>query len=206
MLKTVSLIEQAFAEPGTGFETREKLLKRILTDDRRNLLEHVSISVFFQTDLAVRTLLLQQPNAAFSIDLRLPEEFSVIKPENFDEERTAAWCDTLRGLEGAYNSFKHAVYRPEFVRSILPQCFAARLVMTASVREWRRILKLMRADETSLQLKALLKLLHAQLRCRYVILFEDIDGSEPEPPNEGPSITRRGNYVTVSFGDSPNSQ
>lgn len=106
---------------------------------------------------------------------RFNHEVPIIKPNGLDEKNYTTWYKSVWESEQAYMDLVENGLKPEVARSVLPQCTATTVVMTANIREWRHIFKMRalnahaQSDIRELMCKTL-KLFHENYPC----FFEDL--------------------------------
>lgn len=71
---------------------------------------------------------------------------------NFD---VYTWYNHIQAVELNYIDLLEQGWKPEEARSILPNCVATEIVMTANVREWRHILQLRTSKSAYIEMRVL---------------------------------------------------
>lgn len=116
---------------------------------------------------------------------RFNHEVPFIKPLGLSKDHEAMWRIAMLDAEQAYMDLVEAGEKAEVARSVLPQCTATTVVMTANLREWRHIFK-MRALNNHAQVDirelmlSTLKLFHENYPC----FFEDLYNQMGEQKGE----------------------
>jgi len=148
------------SEDKAGEGTAEKFCCMLIRRGHESVLEHCSLSVRIVCDRATSHQIVRHRLCAFS---QASQRYccyeggplEVIRPP-FDE--TSIWVDSVLQAVAAYRALRTAGEPAENARSVLPNCTATQIVMSANVRQWRHIF-----NERALNP-------HAQLQTRFVFL------------------------------------
>lgn len=124
-------------------------VKRMIDKGHESVIEHASLTFWLFTDRAVSHELVRHRLASFSQKSQRyvrDDQLHVIRPLGISAaDYTAEWC-WRHALSEAERRYFELIdihgYRSETARSVLPNCTATELIMTANMREWRHILKL----------------------------------------------------------------
>ena len=105
------------------------------------------------------------------------EPLKVIAPvPELNASELVLWRESVEFSALTYNKLIAAGVRPEQARSVLPNCTATKLGMTANLRAWRHILKErylnQRADPA---IREVMSQVAAKLKKMYPPVFGDID-------------------------------
>lgn len=186
MVKTIShAARNCYQSKQGNLEQEERFLKGLIKLGHDSVLEHQYIGVeltLSRSDLAQLTR--HRIGIAFSAASqrycdysteRFNHEVPIIKPNGLDEKNYMTWYKSVWESEQAYMDLVESGEKPEVARSVLPQCTATTVVMTANIREWRHIFKMRalnahaQSDIRELMCKTL-KLFHENYPC----FFEDL--------------------------------
>lgn len=89
-----------------------------------------------------------------------------------------AWAEAMLQAERQYHTLlNQCKWSPEQARGVLPTATAARIVMTANMREWRHIFKLRALGETGRphpQMVQIMQELLGDAKDRFPVFFEDL--------------------------------
>ena len=151
MVNSVSFAARNCYQSKQGnLEQEEKFIKGLIKLGHDSILEHQYIGVeltLSRSDLAQLTR--HRIGIAFSVASqrycdysteRFNHEIPVIVPNNLNNYKR--WYESVWESEQAYMDLVESGEKPEVARSVLPQCTATTVVMTANIREWRHIFKL----------------------------------------------------------------
>lgn len=86
--------------------------------------------VFYNNDYSNGTILVD------------PEGVDSSSFENPDQEKTWLWENAMEDIEFFYMEMRSKGFTPDECRMVLPHSTAAKVVMTANIREWKHILSL----------------------------------------------------------------
>ncbi len=113
------------------------------------------ISASFLTDRAVTHELVRHRPASYSQESQrycsYREHLEVILPDHYanadpvlekHHDCYAMWMQAMNDAEKYYKALLHFGERPEQARSVLPNCTATRIVMTADIPEWEHVFSL----------------------------------------------------------------
>lgn len=145
--------------------TAEKFIKMILDLGHESVLEHVSASVRFTTNRGVTHELVRHRLASYSQEstryVRYSDQLVFIKPVWWDdpeypEERKKHWKQAMQQAEQSYIFALQQGDKPEQAREMLPHAVKVEIVMTANLREWRRIFDLRCTQKAHPQMRVLM--------------------------------------------------
>jgi thymidylate synthase (FAD) len=159
-------------------------IHKIIDNGHGSVLEHESISVEMITDRGVLAELTRHRIASYSVEstryvrYKESDDFKVIEPINITEEAKDDWKQAMLATEIAYNEMLKKGCSPQIARSVLPQCFATKIRMTANIRSWRGIFIQRLSKAAHPQIRDLMNTIYNLFIELYPLLFEDIKGSK----------------------------
>ena len=182
-----------------------KFIKAILTRNHESVIEHESLSVRFICDRGLSHELVRHRIASFSQESTRyccysPEKKGmsfVIPPwvglqpcevtDVRDEINTlvasgnkaeAEWLTSMAMSEHAYNYLIDQGWKPEQARSVLPNSLKTEIVMTANLREWRRVLSLRTSTAAHPQMREIMVPLLTELRTKIPVIFDNLEATK----------------------------
>lgn len=99
-----------------------------------------------------------------------PEDVTVGKNEEWE------WLTQVFGAETGYRLLRKLGKRPEQARSVLPNCTATTIVVTANFREWRHIFRLRTDIHADAEMRRVMLPLLSEMQSRVPVVFDDIGG------------------------------
>lgn len=164
-----------------------EFLSRIISSGHESVIEHISIPAVFVTDRAVTHQLVRHRHLSISQESQRYVNYDkegiirLVKPQFFgDPESPVSMIDSFKRVsECLANSYAKAIANgipPEEARSILPNCTATRIGVTANLREWRHIFRIRLHGSAQPQIRALLLGLRSQMEVKYGLewAFKDL--------------------------------
>jgi len=153
-------------------------IRKIIENGHESVLEHISLSVEFETSIGISRNLVRHRICSFSEQSTRYCDFSnelvVVNPNFKSEECYNSWVSCCNMLEVVYKKMECA---PQYKRDILPLSTATKIVVTANLREWRHIFKLRLSNKAHPQIIELLLPLFKELYSILPDVFHDIDYS-----------------------------
>lgn len=130
----------------TCTEISKKFVRKLVGRGHESVIEHVSATVFCQTDRGVSHELVRHRLVAYSqestryVDYN---DFSFICPDTIEPGTEAynQWIAHLEAVIEQYKQLREQGYKPEVARDVLPSCTATQIVMTANMRVWRHVFR-----------------------------------------------------------------
>ena len=179
-------------------DSSEKLVSSLIKRGHEAMLEHESITVRFICDRGVSHELVRHRLASFAQEStrycnyskdKFNNELTFIEPNtafnydlhtnNTDTLKYLTWLNCMREIEKKY---LYMIYElgaaPEEARSILPNSLKTEIVVTANLREWRKILQLRTAKDAHPQMREIMLPLLQELKQKLPIIFDDIGGTD----------------------------
>lgn len=164
-----------------------KFLNDLIVRGHESVLEHSMITVRFICDRGVSHELVRHRLASFTQEStrycnyskdKFGSEITVIKPYFFDEKEKQpafeAWKAACEASEKAYFELLSYGSSAQEARSVLPNSLKTEIIVTANIREWRKILKLRAAKNAHPQMRELMRPLLKDFYCTIPIVFNDI--------------------------------
>ena len=180
-----SIIEQAAktcykSKLASTEETKNKFVNKIINiNHHESVAEHVSATFRLITSRDVMAEITRHRLASFSIESQRYVNYEksglkFIPPQRIDRNvlnymvennpfepstnfDVYTWYNHIQAIELNYIDLLEQGWKPEEARSILPNCTATEIVMTANVREWRHILQLRTANSAYAEMRILAK-------------------------------------------------
>lgn len=142
----VSYLSQDRIQDGSA----KKFVDRLIRLEHGSVLEHVSMSLHFLTNIGVaRELLRHRLTSPTEQSTRYVNfsgrEMRFIEPVWWTEwsaEEQAVWTWQMTESEKAYRRLTDAGSPPQKAREVLPLALATEIALTANLREWRHIFQL----------------------------------------------------------------
>lgn len=163
----------------------ENFVRSIIKRGHESVLEHVSLTFKIICDRAIMAELTRHRLAAFTVEstryVNYKDGLTVIAP--FDEPEDAEdefccwqiWFELGLQAEIAYERLLKRGATPELARSVLPQCTATTIYMTANLREWRHVLKLRTDKAAHPQMRQIMYQILAVFKEKLPVVVEDIN-------------------------------
>jgi thymidylate synthase (FAD) len=115
-------------------------------------------------------------------------EITVIEPFFWAKEKCGVtteyklWFDACEAAEKAYLKLLEIKALAQEARSVLPNSLKTKIVVTANVREWRKIFELRTTEAAHPQIKQIMCPTLAEFRLRWPTLFDDVGSIEHPSP------------------------
>ena len=162
----------------------ENFVRSIIKRGHESVLEHVSLTFKIVCDRAIMAELTRHRLASFTVestryikydDIAVIEPFER-PPEDEDDEFSCwqAWFELVLETEIYYEILLKRGATPELARSVLPQCTATTLYMTANLREWRHVLKLRTDKAAHPQMRQIMNQILAVFKEKLPVIVEGI--------------------------------
>ena len=168
----------------------EPFIRGIIRRGHTSVLEHASIGVVITTDRGVTHELVRhrigiavsQMSTRYtrSFDGKEGDEITVIRPifwndrSAADKENFTAWCAAMEAVERLYFKLLNNGANPQEARSVLPNSLAAKIAVTANLREWRHIFALRCDKAAHPQMREIMLLLLEDFTERVPVVFDDL--------------------------------
>lgn len=179
-------------------ESRRKFAKMILTKNHESVIEHVGFTVKFVCDRGVSHELVRHRLASFSQEStrycnydkdKFGNEITVIKPLFFQDDphhtqgvdegcvdcqKYAAWKIAMQSCESAYRNLIDLGAKPEEARSVLPNSLKTEIVVTANLREWKKIFELRTSPSAHPQMRQVMQPLLSYIHKMIPVVFDEV--------------------------------
>ncbi len=170
-----------------------KIIDHVKSLQHESTLEHGSITVRFVCDRGVSHELVRHRIASFSQEStrycnyskdKFSSEITVIEPFFYvgREFEYARWKVSCEEAERAYLELLEAGSKAQEARSVLPNSLKTEIVVTANIREWRKIFELRTSNAAHPQIRQIMCPLLATLRQKWPCLFDDVGSVEHTHP------------------------
>lgn len=145
----------------------EKFLDMIMQRGHLSVIEHASATIEFTCDRGVTHEMVRHRVASFSQEStrycnysrdKFENQIRVIVPPGLDAVTYDLWHSTVETVEAHYMELIDRGIKPQIARSILPNCLASTIVVTANFREWLHILKLRTSSAAHPQIRAVMEI------------------------------------------------
>lgn len=162
-------------------------VRKIIKRGHESVLEHVSLTFKIVCDRAIMAELTRHRLASFTVESTRYvkyDELPVIQPQFNDPDEDdefscrQAWLELVIQAEAYYEILLKRGATPELARSVLPQCTATTIYMTANLRELRHILKLRTAKAAHPQMRQIMKQILAVFKEKLPVIVEDIGNDD----------------------------
>ncbi|MBQ3376813.1 MAG: FAD-dependent thymidylate synthase [Synergistaceae bacterium] len=163
-------------------DARNEFIIKLVKAGHESVIEHVSVSFMLTVPRSIsHQIVRHRIGVAYSqqsqryIDLS-KEPLKVIAPvPELDANNLILWRQSVEFSAEIYNKLIASGVRPQQARSVLPNCTAAKLGMTANLRAWRHILKERYANtRADPAIREVMSLVAEKLKEMYPPVFEDI--------------------------------
>lgn|SRR5574344_891750 len=170
-------------ENNNNMKDAEGLAKRLISLGHGSPIEMNSITVKMVVDRAFLAQVTRQRLASFAVQSQRYVNYSkdkfghnvnFIVPIEMDEKGYKLWEEACRNAEQSYFDLLEIGYKPEVARSVLPNCTATEIVMSANIREWRHIFELRCDSHAQTDIRLLMTDLLQMMYDKYPVFFEDI--------------------------------
>jgi thymidylate synthase (FAD) len=106
------------------------------------------------------------------------DEYDAVDFENVEVMSSPGWewLTQVFGAETGYRLLRKLGKSPEQARSVLPNCTATTIVVTANFREWRHIFRLRTDSHADAEIRRVMQPLLAEMQNRVPVVFDDIGG------------------------------
>lgn len=171
--------------PGTA----SKFVEMIIRLGHESVLEHSSVTVIFVCDRSTAQQLTRHRIASFTMESqrycnysndKFGNEITFVDPEfQIDSAEARAACYKtfemqMYASEVAYFAMLNLGAKPEDARSVLPNCAACYVAVTANLREWRHIMKLRCEKHAQHNIRRLICELHKVFKNKIPCIVSDI--------------------------------
>lgn len=181
----------------------EEFIKKRMVSRHDSVLEHSSVSCYFEVDRGVTHEMVRHRICSFTQSSTRYCDYTGEKEDGNVKFIIPPWCDNVKpgpytrhsictetirpderaflssllDAEGYYRNLRDLQWRPEQARAVLPNATMARIMWTANLREWRHILNLRAVGTTGRphpQMSQVMLPLLDEFKQKYPIFFEDL--------------------------------
>ena len=163
-------------------DARNEFIIKLVKAGHESVIEHVSVSFMLTVPRSIsHQIVRHRVGVAYSqqsqryIDLS-KEPLKVIAPTpELNASDLILWRQAVEFSAEIYNKLIASGVRPQQARSVLPNCTATKLGMTANLRAWRHILKERYANQRAdPAIREVMSFVAAKLKEMYPPVFGDI--------------------------------
>ena len=167
-------------------EARDAFIRKLVQAGHESVIEHVSVSFMLTVPRSIsHQIVRHRVGVAYSQQSQRYVDLSrgplqVIAPVPALEGEAFVGCQSLAWkivwkIAEVYNAMIASGVKPQVARSILPNCTATKLGMTANLRAWRHILKQRWTNPTAdPAIREVMGMVGAKLKELYPPVFGDI--------------------------------
>ena len=165
-------------------EARDAFIRKLVKAGHESVIEHVCVSFMLTVPRSIsHQIVRHRVGVAYSQQSQRYVDLSrgplqVIAPiPALKGSDLCAWRQAVNFSAYAYNAFIRGGAKPQQARSLLPNCTATKLGMTANLRAWRHILKERWVNEAAdPAIREVMGLVGMKLKELYPPVFGDIAG------------------------------
>ena len=186
-------------------DSYKNLLKNCINRGHESILEHEKITITMICDIGVYKDLTRHRLASYSIEStrfcnyskdKFDNQIKFIKPvfykdwknkdlneviKDKDLYKCYLWENCMQNIEQDYNAMSEVGALPDEMRMLLPHSTAAKVTMTANIREWKHILSLRCSNHTHPAIQQLLIPILLKLKEEMPEVFNDVDYNKNFP-------------------------
>lgn len=186
-------------------DSYKNLLKNCINRGHESVLEHEKITITMICDIGVYKDLTRHRLASYSIEStrycnyskdKFDNQIKFIKPvfykdwknedlneviKDKDLYKCYLWENCMQNIEQDYNAMSEVGALPDEMRMLLPHSTAAKVTMTANIREWKHILSLRCSNHAHPAIQQLLIPFLLKLKEEMPEIFSDVDYNESFP-------------------------
>lgn len=169
-------------------------VRRLIARGHESVLEHVSVTAYITCDRGVTHELVRHRVASYSQEStrycnycngKFGCEIAVIEPLYLKPGSRAwdLWEEACEYAEYKYMAMRDRGCTPQEARAVLPNSTAAKIAMTANLREWRHILKLRTSKAAHPQMQEIANMILSQMKEHVPVVFDDVKEAEQHGSN-----------------------
>lgn len=170
-----------------------KIIEHVKSLNHESTLEHGVVTVKFICDRGVTHELVRHRIASYSQEStrycnygkgKFGSEIAVIRPFFWEDgsNESIQWYRAMESAEYIYLELISMGAKAQEARSVLPNSLKTEIVVTANVREWRKIFELRTSNAAHPQIRQIMCPLLKTLRKKWPILFDDVGNIEHSHP------------------------
>ena len=130
----------------TTENSAHEFISKLIRLGHLSVIEHASASFKIVADRAICMEIVRHRIASFSMSstryIRYTDDVPFIEPPDLNEGQRIEWIESCVFSEKQYKKLLSMGCSPQIARSVLPNCTAAELAMTANFREWLHFIEL----------------------------------------------------------------
>ena len=185
LAKIETMARTCYASPmSESPEARDAFIRKLVQDGHESVIEHVAVSFMLTVPRSIsHQIVRHRVGVAYSQQSQRYVDLSrgplqVIAPvPALDGDTFIGWQSLVWKIAEVYNAMIASGVKPQVARSILPNCTATKLGMTANLRAWRHILKQRWTNPTAdPAIREVMGIVGAKLKELYPPVFGDIGG------------------------------
>lgn len=186
-------------------DSYKNLLKNCINRGHESILEHEKITITMICDIGVYKDLTRHRIASYSIEStrycnyskdKFDNQIKFIKPVFYRDWKDAdlnevikdkelykcyLWENCMQNIEQDYNAMSEIGALPDEMRMLLPHSTAAKVTMTANIREWKHILSLRCSNHAHPAIQQLLIPFLLKLKEEMSEIFEEVEYNKNFP-------------------------
>lgn len=186
-------------------DSYKSLLKNCINRGHESVLEHEKITITMICDIGVYKDLTRHRIASYSIEStrycnyskdKFDNQIKFIKPvfykdwknkdlnevvKDKDLYKCYLWENCMQNIEQDYNAMSEIEALPDEMRMLLPHSTAAKVTMTANIREWKHILSLRCSSHAHPAVQQLLIPFLLKLKEEMPEIFDSVEYNEKFP-------------------------
>jgi len=173
------------SEGRAGPDTAPAFVRSLIARGHESVIEHAAASFRIVTDRGISHEIVRHRLASYSQEStrycnygqdRFGREIAVVRPPGLSAAAETAWREGCEAAEKSYFALLDAGATAQLARSVLPTCLKTELIMTASFREWRHVLRLRLAPAAHPQVIEVARAILALLVRDCEPVFGDLQG------------------------------
>lgn len=164
-------------------EARDAFIRKLVKAGHESVIEHVCVSFMLTVPRSIsHQIVRHRVGVAYSqqsqryVDLSKAPLLVIAPIPALDNDAFIGWKSIVYKTAEIYNAMIASGVKPQQARSVLPNCVATKLGMTANLRAWRHILKerwLNKAADPAI--REVMGIVAAKLKELYPPVFADLE-------------------------------
>lgn len=164
-------------------EARDAFIRKLVKAGHESVIEHVCVSFMLTVPRSIsHQIVRHRVGVAYSqqsqryVDLSKAPLLVIAPIPALDNDAFTGWKSIVCKTAEIYNAMIASGVKPQQARSVLPNCVATKLGMTANLRAWRHILKerwLNKAADPAI--REVMGIVAAKLKELYPPVFADLE-------------------------------
>jgi thymidylate synthase (FAD) len=177
------------SEANTTPDSAEEFCRKLIKRGHEAMIEHHSESVRIVCDRGVSHEIVRHRLASFAQEstrycnysqAKFGNEITVIDPSSHFKTSIARelWTTAMVNAEQIYNRLIELGESPQMARSVLPNSLKTEIVVTANLREWRKIFQLRTPPTAHPQMRVIMHQILGAFKFNLPVFFEDLEYDE----------------------------